>query len=384
MSFTGKVLADSSGSQDLQAENLACSNAAKDNKTPESVVNNKSNASCENCDANSQECDAMFQNWMLSNIQLFNGSVELMKTQMMLFQEIIKMKERESAPTTAHVPMRNIPGGLEANQQLLTSSESQAAKRPRIEQVKRPRPRLLENLDYKRVFSQYLHVGTIRKVKVDPGKLERVFRATYQSMKTALGSVMSPPITETVFVKVCKVLLYCRLQFIEESMSGVSSRNRALFARGMLVPQPLGELLYAIGKFESTRPYVKFQPVCVPISTKNPPDWNMITASERASFIQFTSLTHGRYKHVTFPPIDEYNGSAIFFCTKKIVSPGTEQIFIYNSEPTPSDIFLRLVHEEFFVEPPYAVGDCGGVGSVTVWCEKLISAYTGSYVIKNF
>ncbi|GAB0086749.1 hypothetical protein DMENIID0001_009240 [Sergentomyia squamirostris] len=264
-----------------------------------------------------------------------------------------------------------------------SSETPSAAKRPRVDVTQRPQPPNLAHPELKLQFSQFLHNRLVRKIKIDPTKIVRVFKAVYHAMDATLGGVLAPPLEEEVFVRVCQSLVLRRLQDLEESRQGIVPTNRVPIARAGQVPQPVGELLYSLGYYEQTAPYRRYQPVCVAIDTASPQPWSAITPEQRGHFYDSVTLTAGRYMSVQFPPHSYYFGEPLFDVMKQVHDDGREQCLLFGDKPTPADIYLRFVHEDFVVNPPFPNSECDGIGTQLLHPEDVILQYASSYITRR-
>lgn len=69
-----------------------------------------------------------------------------------------------------------------------------------------------------------------------------------------------------------------------------------------------------------------------------------------------------RYMQATFPKETFVDRRPLILCYKEEVD-GLERVKIYSDVPTPSDVYFRFVHEEFFEHPPHAYTQCRAHGS---------------------
>ncbi|XKL68284.1 hypothetical protein PGB90_003775 [Kerria lacca] len=62
---------------------------------------------------------------------------------------------------------------------------------------------------------------------------------------------------------------------------------------------------------------------------------------------------------------------------------GMGRVKIYSDVPTPADVYLRFVHEEFYVNPPHAYAQYRAHGSQQMDITTVVQQYVSSYVIKT-
>ncbi|KAH9632266.1 hypothetical protein HF086_002901 [Spodoptera exigua] len=95
-------------------------------------------------------------------------------------------------------------------------------------------------------------------------------------------------------------------------------------------------------------------PPAVPAA--NPPDFFTVDPVLLSGFITFCSLAHN-YKMVPFPKMSDTIGLPLMLLSKQEAN-NSGQIRSKCLVPNPADCFLRFVHEELFIAPPFAWGDC--------------------------
>lgn len=245
-----------------------------------------------------------------------------------------------------------------------------------------PTPKL-ENLDLKLQFAQMMWDGHVTNVTIDPGQLDRVLATTYRVLQRTLMGIMAPPITLANFIRVSRCLIAKRVQDTIAQRTGLEPAHFIRMSRGIKVPQPIGELLYALSPIRSTHPYDLFAPTLPARPNENIPQWWTFGENNLANFVAFISMTEDRYMHVEFPKAAFTDGRPLIFCSKH-EADGMGTVRVYNDAPTPADIYLRFVHEEFFVPPPFVFEQCHGLGSQTLEISHIIQEYVSSYVKGSF
>lgn len=77
-----------------------------------------------------------------------------------------------------------------------------------------------------------------------------------------------------------------------------------------------------------------------------------------------------------------YFGDPLFHITKVVINEanGIEQCVLFADDVTPADIYLRFIHEEFFVNVPWPAESCYGLVTQTLNASEVIESYASSYI----
>ncbi|KAG5862539.1 hypothetical protein JTB14_020196 [Gonioctena quinquepunctata] len=215
---------------------------------------------------------------------------------------------------------------------------------------------ILSDPELKLQFGRLMSRRRIVRLDVNPGGLTRVITRVYQTMVRSLGGVLDAPIEQAPFLQMIRTLILKRLQDLVEGATGIRPENPIRIARTLPVPQPIGELLYALGTYYAQWNGIRYE--LRPSPTPAPPEpWRQLDPQIVANYRQFMDMTTTRYRQCPFPKMSDLIGQPLMFCCKN-EADNQCQILAPGPVPTPADAFLRFVHEEFFAAPPFAVANC--------------------------
>lgn len=199
-------------------------------------------------------------------------------------------------------------------------------------------------------------------------------------MAVTLGGVLVPPILREEFLRVTRTIILKRLQDIEEYETGQQPQNALRLARVLDVPRPIGELLYALGPYYCDLNGKQYQILPVARPAENIPDWFTVDVNLLTTYRLYIDMCRDRYSMVTYPRMTEMLGQPLMLTAKHEADDlGTVRAYLNCAQP--SDGFLRFVHEEFFVEPPFAYNDCDLAMTQTLFITDVVNAYVRSYIL---
>lgn len=283
--------------------------------------------------------------------------------------------QSQAAPAQAPPPPRSGPPG-DPNAPTGPLPVQVAVTQPAVTLVP-----VLSNTELRLQFGRMMSTRRVIVLDVNPELLNRVFYRTYQVMNMTLGSVMDAPIGMADFIRVCKTIVFKRLQDIQEYNSYIPVVGAVKFARALSVPQPLGELLYALGGYFAQWNGIQYHLRPTP-ATLNPEPWREVNVNLLREFRRFMEMTKERYRQCSFPKTAEMTGQPLMFCVKS-ETDGLGRILAPGPVPTPADAFLRFIHEEFYSNPPFTVNNCDYMLTDQLYIEDVISMYVNSYVIAS-
>lgn len=240
---------------------------------------------------------------------------------------------------------------------------------------------ILSNPELKLQFGRMMSRRRTVTLDVNPELIMRVITTTYQQMVNTLGGVIDPPITQADFLRMSRTLLLKRLQDLVEGTTGIRPENAIRLARTITVPQPLGELLYALGYYYSQWNGIRYELRPTP-QPAQPEPWRQVDPAIVAHYRQFLEMTKERYRQCTFPKLNDLIGQPLMFCVKN-EADNMCQILAPGPVPTPADSFLRFVHEEFFTAPPFAIANCEFYLTEQLFIQDVITTYVASYTLST-
>lgn len=99
-----------------------------------------------------------------------------------------------------------------------------------------------------------------------------------------------------------------RIHDMQELTSGIRPQGYLNMTRNIPIPQPIAELLYAIGPYSSNVTGRRFR-VTAPAVPQQPEDWQQVGQNQDlAHFIQFCAMCQERYQMATFPKMSDSVG----------------------------------------------------------------------------
>lgn len=217
-------------------------------------------------------------------------------------------------------------------------------------------------------------------VLVQPGQLDRVFRAEYNAAANTLGGILAPGHTADEHVRMCKTFVLKRLMDIHEFQTGRRPANVLNLARGFNVLRPLGDLLYALGPYFCELNGKKYNLTYTPIPLQNPPNWYAIDDGILAHYQLLVDQCTNRYDTVPFPKMSEMFGQPLMFTVAQTANE-LRQVRASLNVPTPADAFLRFVHEDglFGNANIPAFDDCDLIMTETLSVDDVVNRYVRSY-----
>ncbi len=218
---------------------------------------------------------------------------------------------------------------------------------------------------------------------VDPLRLSRVIDRTYQTLVFSLGGILAAPITQANFLRVCRTIVHKRLQDIVTFQSKIRPQNEIKIQRSFLVPQPIGELLYALGPYDCAATGMRYElsPMNRPAAEAEVPPYMIIDANIWRSYLDFIAMTEERFMYVRFPKEADMAGQPLMLTTKE-VEGNLERVQGALTEVQPSNAYLRFVHEEFFTDPPFTTQTCEFYLTEQLYVDSVVEPYVNSYLKK--
>jgi len=211
-------------------------------------------------------------------------------------------------------------------------------------------------------------------VTVNPALLPRVWIKEYQVMVNCLGGLIAPAITQEDYVRMSRTILLRRLQDIVEYQTGVRPDNAIRMARSLETPQPLAELLFALGPYFADVNGRQYNLVYAPAPPQNPPPWYTLDPAILGNYRPLIDQVKHRFRTASFPKSNDINGQPLMFTVGREQN-GMKSVRASNNVPKPSDGFLRFVHEEFFADNVPNYDDCDLIMTNTLFISDVVDAY---------
>lgn len=262
----------------------------------------------------------------------------------------------------------------------MTPQPVQEQSKPLISSQLAPTPQVLSQPELKLQFGRLNATRRRIAVTVDPGLLTRVWQKEYRVLTTCLGGLIAPSISEDEYIRMSRTLLLKRLQDIQEYQTGIRPDGTIRMARGLEIPQPSAELLYALGPYfcdVNGRQYFTTYP---PTPTQTPPNWYTLDPTILGNYRLLMDQVRSRYRTVLFPKSSECIGQPLMFTVGKEEN-GMKTVRASINVPTPADGFLRFVHEEFYTNGVPNFNTCDLIMTETLFIDDVVDKYVRSYVI---
>lgn len=183
---------------------------------------------------------------------------------------------------------------------------------------------------------------------VSPGAITCVIGATYDAMERILAGLLVPAISRDDFIRVSRTMILKRLQNVYEGVTSIRPPHFIQMSLGITVPQPIGELLYALGPYRCTQLYGYYIFISSAQPVENIPDWRTFGQRNLTNYIVYCSRVKERYMQVAFPKQSHLHGRPLAICYKQEFNR-LGRVKLFSDVVTPADVCLRFVHEEFYV-----------------------------------
>lgn len=217
--------------------------------------------------------------------------------------------------------------------------------------------------------------------QVDPAALTRVFQKEFRVLVNCLGGLIAPAITEDQYLQMTRTLVLKRLQDISEYQTGIRPNPCLAMSRSLNIPQPLGELLYALGPYYSNVHGRDYYPVAPARPAAAVPAWMNLDANILSDYRLLMDQVKSRYQTVPFPKMSDMNGQPLIFTISSEANDMNTVRASINT-PQPSDAFLRFVHEtDFIATNAPTFNHCDLIMTETLFIEDVVDNYVRSYVM---
>lgn len=204
--------------------------------------------------------------------------------------------------------------------------------------------------------------------------------ATYDQLEQLVSVAL--PINRDNFIRVWKTLMLKRAQDVLERETHVRPAGYIRISGSIIIPGPLADLLYSIGRFHSSSRGFIYE--VAPPDLDNPPaGWQVM---DPAIFATFQQTCH-RMKHLflmkEFPMASEFDGKPLVL-TRALDANNLRSVKAYTNEPTPADCLITLVNDALFLDGNNITFDefslilAQGLDRMSVAYE-----YIGSYVLNS-
>lgn len=220
---------------------------------------------------------------------------------------------------------------------------------------------------------------TPASITVDPAHFERVPTQVFRQLEQ-LHPIGALPITLNQFLRVSRSLMLRRLQDIVEGTTYSRVPNAIPLNRSIMIPQAVGDLIYALGNYyvEATGTPIQLQSVAIPAA--NAPNWTTLDGATLQAWCQTTAIMQRHYMMVEFPRPSNILGAPLPLMITHTANHMVRVKSRYTG-PQLSDALLRAVNEEeIFAGMGYNFHNCRFIMTQQMHVETLVSRYVASYV----
>lgn len=187
-------------------------------------------------------------------------------------------------------------------------------------------------------------------------------------------------ITEAQFARMWKTLLLKRCQDVYEKEKYRRANHFVRLGAQMLVPAPLGDLVYSIGQYHNVAEGVVYD-VNPPAQAAQPEDWWTVDANICNAWTRTMRRMQKRYVMREMPLASEYQSKPLMLCTGNTVGQ-LKTVKAKYSTVELTDGLITLVNDPLFDPPAHLFADC----HVTIVDAKpwltIAGQYVGSYVLQ--
>ena len=173
--------------------------------------------------------------------------------------------------------------------------------------------------------------------------LDQVAKITYDQISQL--SLTAPPLAQEEFIRVWKTILLYRVQNIQECELIVAPPHRIKLAPSLLLPRPLGDLVYHLGRWQSQTNGIIYD-VRAPIKpAEHIPDWWTVIPDLMIKWQTFLSRAANYYMCMEMPRKFAFEGQPLVVIAVKQYANRLVQAKSLTNEPQMSDAIIRLVNE---------------------------------------
>ncbi len=118
-----------------------------------------------------------------------------------------------------------------------------------------------------------------------------------------------------------------------------------------------------------------------PALEANVPTYMNLDTTQWNNYLDFIAMTEEQFMCIRFPKEADMMGRPLML-TAKTAADRIEQVLAAFSEVQPSDAYLRFIHEEFFVAPPFEPNTCQFYVTEQLVADDIVREYVLSYIKK--
>jgi hypothetical protein len=182
------------------------------------------------------------------------------------------------------------------------------------------------------------------------------------------------------FTRMWRTLLLKRAQDVYEKEKYRRANHFVRLGPQMLVPAPLGDLVYSIGQFHNVAEGVVYD-TNPPAQAAQPEDWWTVDANIANAWIRTMRRMQRKYVMREMPLASEYQSKPLMLCTGQDAN-GIKTVKAKYSSVEPTDGLITLVNDALYNPPAHAFAACHvTIVDAKPW-QTIAGQYVGSYVLQ--
>lgn len=204
---------------------------------------------------------------------------------------------------------------------------------------------------------------------------------TYHQIRQLLAIEME--LTEEQFIRMWRTLVLKRAQDVYRATSGAQPPNLIRLPRTILLPGPLGELIYSLGLGFSPSTGWRIRTVPPVLSDPLPP-WATPDPVIVEAWQNMTARIDTLYTQYQFPSFADYEDRLIGLTTISDDANDFRTVRSWTNESTPSERYLRFVFDDLFAaNSRININSCRFMIAAPLHLPTIRSDYCGSFVKKE-
>lgn len=231
---------------------------------------------------------------------------------------------------------------------------------------------------YKLDFGRQDSIYHYRQLIVNINDQTSLFTTLYEQLQQL--TTTEPPITQDQFIRMCRTLLLKRVQDIYEKCHRIRAPNYIQIDRGILIPGPVGDLLYVLGRYHSTNDGAVYV-LSPPPRAAAAENWWAIDNDILGRYLLYIDRLSDDYIMYEFPKPTDYDNRPICRTTINDFNNDYRSVRAHDSGVTPNDAFIRFVNDDLFIQNEYINYDRAALQQVSERHRPTVQRlYVNSYI----
>jgi len=190
---------------------------------------------------------------------------------------------------------------------------------------------------------------------------------------------VEPIISRENFIRMWKTIILKRLVDVFSKEKGRRHNHYIRLDYSIIVPRPLGELLYSIGQFRNLHNGITYD-VVPPTQSAQPEPWWTVDNTILNQWIRFINRVSFLYEMLEMPKVTEFRDRPINMLNLADTAGGLRTVRSYTTGPTPSDGLLFFVNDDLFTNHAASYDNCHLIVTEARTLQAVRDSYVGSYV----